>query len=109
MLSRKTYDTLAMLKKLLRELTKEIKDLELLIVHGRIANLEVWPIILEDIKKAQEEDEYRAKARKFDEETKKGEFTVASNGIVKFKGRIYMPETTELRIQLLKKAHETLI
>ena len=51
-LSRKTYDTLAVMRMLLGELAKEIKDSEMMIVQGRMANLEVWPIILEDIRKA---------------------------------------------------------
>ena len=62
MLSWKTYDTHTMMRKLLVKLAKKIKDFEIVIIHGRMANLEVWPIILEDIKKAQEEDEYLAKA-----------------------------------------------
>ena len=36
-----------------------------------------------------------------------GEFTVASNGTVRFKGRIYVLDSVELRVQLLKEAHET--
>ena len=50
------------MRKLTGELAKEIKDLEIVIVHRRMANLEVLPIILEDIKKANEEDEYLPKA-----------------------------------------------
>ena len=69
----------------------------MVIIQGKMANLEVRPIILEDIRKAQEEDECLAKAQKFDEEAKKGEFTIASNGTVKFKERVYVPETTHLR------------
>ena len=63
-----------------------------------MANLEVRLIILEDIKKALEDDEYLAKAQKFDEETKKGEFTVASNSTVKFKGIIYVTKTVDLTV-----------
>ena len=51
-LSRKTYDTLRVMRTLLGELAKEIKDFEIVIVQGKIANLEVRPIILENIKKA---------------------------------------------------------
>ena len=58
----------------------------MVIVQGRMANLEVRPTILEDIRKAQEEDEYVIKAQKFDEEAKKGEFTVTSDGTIRFKG-----------------------
>ena len=46
-LSRKTYDTL--MRRLHKELAKEIRDLELMIVHGKVANLKVWPVILDDI------------------------------------------------------------
>ena len=92
---------------LLGKLAKEIKDSEIVIVQRKMANLEVWPIILVHIRKAQEEDEYLAKAQKFEEETKKGQYTIASNGTVRFKGRINVPKMVELRIQLLKEAHET--
>ena len=106
-LSRKTYDTLAVMRMLPGELANEIKDFEIVIVQGKMANLEVRPTILEDIRKAQEEDEYVIKARKFDEEAKKGEFTVTSDGTIRFKGRIYVPEAADFREQLLIEAHET--
>ena len=106
-LSRKTYDTVAVMRMLPGELAKEIKDSEIVIVQGRMANLEVRPTILEDIRKAQEEDEYVIKAQKFNEEAKKGEFTVTSDGTIRFKGRVYVPETADLREQLLTEAHET--
>ena len=108
MLSWMAYNTFAVIRKLPRELPKEIKDSEIVIVHGETANLEVWPIILEDIRKAQEEDEYLAKAQKFNKEAKKGEFTIASDGIVRFKGRIYVLEMVDLIEQLLREAHNTL-
>ena len=46
-------------------------------------------------------------ARKFDEEAKKGEFMVISDGTIRFKGRIFVPEATDLRERLLIEAHET--
>ena len=89
------------------ESAKEIKNLELVIIHGKIMNLEVLPIIQDDIREAQKDDEYLIKALKFDKVAKKEEFTVASNGTIRFKGRIYVSEMTELREQLLKEIHET--
>ena len=71
MLSRKTYDTLIVMRKLPRELAKEIKDVEIVIIYSTMTNLEVRPIILEDIRKAQGDDDYLAKAQKFDKEAKK--------------------------------------
>ena len=38
-----------------------MKDLELVIVHGIVVNLEAQPIILDDIKKSQKGDEYLTK------------------------------------------------
>ena len=46
MLSKKIYDTLALIRKLRGKFVKEIKDLEIVIVHGEMANLEVRAIIL---------------------------------------------------------------
>ena len=45
----------------------------------------------------QEEDEYLTKSQKFDEEAKKGEFTITSDNIVKFKDRVHVLETANLR------------
>ena len=94
------------MRKLPKELAKEIRDLELVIVHRVVANLEVQPVILDDIRNTQKVDEYLAKVQKFDEDTKNKEFIVLSNGTVRFKGKFYMPEATELIEQLLKEAHE---
>ena len=90
------------------ELAREIKDSEIVIIHEEMANSEVPPIILEDIWKAQEEEEYLIKVRKFTKEAKKGKFTVTSDGTIRFRGRIYVPETINLREWLLIEAHETL-
>ena len=106
-MSRKTYDTLAVIRTLPKQLLKEIEELELIIIQGILTSLEFQPIILNEIREAQESDEYLTKARKMDEETKKGEFTVSPDGTLKYKGRICVPETADLRGQLLKEAHET--
>ena len=84
-LSKKTYDTLRFMRKLPIELAKEIKDLDIMTVHEKTTNLVVQPIILKDIRKVQEDDEYLAKALKFNEKINKEEFTIASNSTVRFK------------------------
>ena len=48
-LRKKTYDTLAFMRKLLIEFAKEIGELKLIFIHGRITNLKVQLIILNDI------------------------------------------------------------
>ena len=80
-LSQKTYDILIVMRMLPRELAREIKDYEIAIVHEKMINLKVRLIILEDIRKAQKEGEYLAKARKFNKEAKKDEITVAFDGL----------------------------
>ena len=45
--------------------------MKIVIIHGKMTNLEVQPIILEDIRKAKDDDEYLAKTLKFHKETKK--------------------------------------
>ena len=52
----RVFTGLQVMRMLPGELAKEIKDFEIVIVQGRMANLEVRPTILEDIRKAQEED-----------------------------------------------------
>ena len=49
-LSRKTYNTHDFMRRLPKELAKVKKELELVIVHGKITNLEIQPIILDDIR-----------------------------------------------------------
>ena len=85
------------MRKLPKELAKEIRDLELVIVHRVVANLEVQPVILDDIRNTQKVDEYLARVQKFDEDTKNKEFTVLSNGTVRFKEEIYVSKAVELR------------
>ena len=71
-LSRKSYDTLACMRRLPKELFREFESLDLIIINGKIASLEVRPLILNDIKEAQEEDEYLKRAKKQGKETQTG-------------------------------------
>ena len=47
-----------MIKILLGGLAREIKDSEIVIVQGKMTKMEVQPIILEDIRKVLEEDQF---------------------------------------------------
>ena len=51
-LSKKSYGMLGSLKFLLKELAKDIIKIELELICGRLARLDVQPTILEDIKRA---------------------------------------------------------
>ena len=57
-LSRKSIRTLPMLEGLPKELLKEIIDFELVIVCGVLESLQMCPIILDEIQKAQFNDEF---------------------------------------------------
>ena len=45
--------------------------------------------------------------KKLDKEMKNREFTVSSDGTLRYKDRICVPKVSDLREQLLKEAHET--
>ena len=62
-LSRKSIGTLAMLQGLPKELLKEIMDFELVIVCGRLGSLQMRPVILDEIRKAQSKDEFLIEIR----------------------------------------------
>ena len=60
-LSQKSIGTLAMLQGLPKKLLKEIIDFELVIVCGVLGSLQTCPIILDDLQKAQSNDEFLIK------------------------------------------------
>ena len=95
------------MRRLPKELSKEIEEFELKVVCGRLARLEVQPIILEEIKRAQVNDEYLKKVWKNKEDKVKEGFTVSPDGSLRYKERLCVPEVPELKEQLLKEAHQT--
>ena len=52
-----------MLQGLPKELLKEIMDFELVIVCGRLGSLQMRPVILDEIRKAQSNDEFLIEIR----------------------------------------------
>ena len=62
-LSWKSMGTLAMLQGLLKKLLKEIIDFELVIVCGVLGSLQMCPVILVEIRKAQSNDEFLIEIR----------------------------------------------
>ena len=104
-LSRKSYGMLGSLELLPMELAEDIIKMELELVHGRLARLDMQPTILEDIRRAQANDSSLQRVISTIDKEKKGEFVVSPKGAITFQGRIYVPDVPEIKEQLLKEAH----
>ena len=105
-LSRKSYGMLGSFKLLSKELAKDIIKMELDLIHGRLARLDMQPTILEDIKRAQANDSSLQQVISTIDKEKKGEFVVSPEGAITFQGRICVPDVPEIKEQLLKEAHQ---
>ena len=105
-LSRKSYGMLGSLELLPIELAEDIIKMELELVHGRLARLDMQPTILEDIRRAQANDSSLQRVISTIDKEKKGEFVVSPEGAITFQGRICVPDVPEIKEQLLKEAHQ---
>ena len=105
-LSRKSAGTLMAIQGLPRELQKEIQNFDLQMIIGRMATLQIQPILLDQIREAQLQDEDLIKIRQELQEEKQEEFSLSKDGTMLFKGRICVPNQEELKTQLLKEAHQ---
>ena len=72
---------------------------------GRIAALQIQPILLDQIREAQLRDEDLIKIRQELLEGKQEEFSLSKDGTMLFKGRICVPNHEEIKMQLLREAH----
>ena len=71
----------------------------------QLGNILVYPVLLSKIKDAQEKDETLRKRR---EKTLKGElpgYTLDSEGILRYQGRVFLPRDSEIKEEILKEAH----
>ena len=71
-----------------------------------MAALQIQPILLDQIREAQLQDEDLIKIRQELLEGKQEEFSLSKDGTMLFKGRICVPNQEELKMQLLKEAHQ---
>ena len=65
------------------------------------------PTILDGIRGFQELDPLLLKLKEQVQEGKNDKFSVSSNGVLHFKGRLYIPDDTQLKEQILSEAHTT--
>ena len=90
-------------------LFKEFEDFGLeLVSHGFLANLELKPTLIDQIKDAQKGHEsIEGIMRKISLERAPG-FTQDAEGVLRYNGRLYVPNVKELKDLILKEAHDTL-
>ena len=79
------------------ELQKEIRDFGLQLVIGRLAALQVQPILLEQVRQEQLQDEELTKIRHEVQEGKQEEFSISKDGTTLFRGRICVPNQEVLK------------
>ena len=81
----------------LEELQKEIPDFGLQLLTGRLAALQVQPILLEQVRQEQLQDEELTKIRHEVQEGKQEEFSISKDGTTLFRGRICVPNQEVLK------------
>ncbi|XP_017970419.1 PREDICTED: uncharacterized protein LOC108660672 [Theobroma cacao] len=73
--------------------------------NALLAHFRVRPILMDWIKEAQSKDELVAKALE-DPQGRKGEmFTKGKDGVLRYRTRLYVPESDGLRKGILEEAH----
>ncbi|KAL5541432.1 hypothetical protein UlMin_043476 [Ulmus minor] len=88
-------------------LQKDIQELDMEIISGQISTLTLQLTIFDGIKGAQELDSQLLKLKEQVLERKNVEFSVSTDGILHFKGRLCIPDDAQFKEQLLFEAHTT--
>ena len=106
-LSRKGEGTLMTIQSYAPELQKEMTDLELEVITGSLMKLTIQPDILVDIKEGQVKDPEMVKEMETVKAGIKSAFTLSEDGLLFFKGRLCVPNSGEVKKQILTEAHNT--
>ena len=77
------------------------------VISGQLSTLTLKPMIFDRIKGAQELDPQLLKLKEQVLEGKNVEFSVSTDGILHFKGRLCIPDDAQIKEQLLSEAHTT--
>ena len=106
-LSRKTAAVAANLVGQSPQLKSEIERLEMQLITGRLAALNVRPTLLEQIKEGQYADDFLL-GKMFDAQgNQESEFKLDDRGMLRCNGKVCVPADDDLRRQLLQEAHGT--
>ena len=77
------------------------------VISGQLSTLTLQPMVFYGIKGTQELDPQLLKLKEQVLEGKNVEFSVSTNGILHFKGRLCIPNDAQLKGQLFFEAHTT--
>ncbi|KAL5560662.1 hypothetical protein UlMin_036873 [Ulmus minor] len=88
-------------------LQKDIQELDMEIISGQLSTLTLQPTIFDGIKGAQELDPQLLRLKERVLEGKDADFSVPTDGILHYKGRLCIPDDAQFKEQLLSKAHTT--
>ena len=106
-LSRKSTATLMSIQGLSSLLQKEINSQEMELIEGQLLALTLQPTIFEGIQGAQELDPELHWIRQAVKEGTNAEFSLSTDGVLNFKGRLCIPNNEELWNHILSEAHTT--
>ena len=108
-LSRKPCTLNALIQAEQPALYKEFNEFGLeLVSHGFLANLELKTTLIDQIKEAQKGHESIDGIKKKISLEKAPGFSEDAEGILRFNGRLCVPDVKELKNLILKEAHDTL-
>jgi hypothetical protein len=90
------------------ELCEEFDKLNLRIIAKTEAmKMEVGSSLLQEIRRGQLEDEKVQEIKRKIKEKKSSGFSEDDEGVLWYKGRIYVPNVKELKVKILREAHES--
>ena len=89
-------------------LQKDMQKLDMEFIVGQLSTLTLQLMVFDGIKGAQELDPQLLKLKEQVLEGKNIEFSVSTDGILHFKGKLCIPNDAQLKEQLRSEAHNTL-
>jgi hypothetical protein len=90
------------------ELWEEFDKLNLrIIVNTKTMEMEVGSSLLQEIRRGQQEDEKVQEIKRNIKEEKSSGFSKDDEGVLRYKGRICVPNVKELMVKIFREAHES--
>jgi hypothetical protein len=107
-LSRRSHVSQLVVNSVSFELCEEFDNLNLRIVaHTEAMEMEVGSYLLQEIPRGQQEDEKVQEIKRNIKEEKLSGFSEDDEGVLWYKGRICVPNIKELKVKILREAHES--
>jgi hypothetical protein len=107
-LSRRSHVSQLVVNSMPFELSEEFDKLYLRIIANTEAmEMEVGSSLLQEIRRGQQEDEKVQEIKNNIKEEKSNGFSEDDEGVLWYKGRICIPNVKELKVKILREAHES--